>query len=419
MPKLAQLPVFFFCLLPLASSASLEDSSTNYANPHLMLAQSRPLPYPAHPDFGSFRWTSEPHKYPGTGSDMHWWAWRSDGALIVVDEDGRNFDGPWCFGHVLEVTGAPPNHTVREIAVLDKLGIKDGVEPGPHYTAAVDAKGYSRYVGAALVVGKRIYISVYDYDWSLPELRVEIKDIYSAHRGVVGFVSSDDEGLTWTKHYEENQPLLLGPRFAALQFIHFGPGSSNTPEHLDGWLYAVSNDSNWESGDNLFLARVRPDAPHKRDSWEFFAGFPPGASPLHPSWTKDEALARPIFTDPGFVGHSAVSWNPYRNAYWLAVFSDTVPHKKDTDYIVAHATWDVATQLQLYESQHPWGPWALLHHETPWGGPNHAAYLPMLPTPWMDPDGNGGVLLFTGDWAKHKNAWYGFMTQRFRVGNNR
>lgn len=376
----------------------------------------RPLPSPAHSDYGTFRWTSAPYKYSGTGSDMHWWAWTSDGALLIIDEDGRNFDGPWSFGHVLRVTGTPPAHRVEEIAVLNTLGLKDGIEPGAEYTGKVEAKGFSRYVGGPVAVGDKIYVSVYDYTWRVPGLPKENFDNYFAHGGLVGFILSEDGGKTWCKLFQDGDSYLLGERFTALQFIHFGPGGSGTPDHLKGWLYAVSNDSNWESGNHLFLARVRPNALEKRASWEFFAGFRPGRNSTEPAWTTRENEARAILSDPGHVGHSTMSYNPARRSYWLAVFSDTVPHRTDTPVAVAHATWDVATELQLYEGPQPWGPWQLLHDERPWGGPQHAAYLPMIPTPWIDHDGQGATFLFTGDWAKHGHAWYGFMTQSFRLG---
>ncbi|WP_404423230.1 DUF4185 domain-containing protein [Nibricoccus sp. IMCC34717] len=380
----------------------------------LSASPSRPLPHPAHPDLGSLRWTSEPSRYPGTGSDMHWWTWASDGSVIVVDEDGKNFGGPWCFGHVLRVTGTPPAHKVEEIAVLDKLGLKDGVNPESGYTETINTKGYSRYVGGVVAVGSVLYIGVYDYKWDIPGIPVEMKDIYSAHGGLVGFLRSTDGGLTWEKRFRDGQPYFLGPRFTALQFLTFGPGGTGTPRELEGWVYAVSNDSNWESGDNLFLSRVKPERFEERSAWEFFAGF--DVKSKAPAWTSDESAARSIHSDPGHVGHSSLTYNPARKAYWLATFSDTVPHRLDISAQEAMSTWDVATELQFYEGPSPWGPWQLLHDERPWGGTHHAAYLPMLPAPWLDADGNGGTLLFTGDWAKHGNAWYGFMTQSFRFG---
>lgn len=377
-------------------------------------SSTRPLPAAPHSQFGQWRWTSEPHRYPGTGSDMHWWTWAKDGSLIVVDEDGQNFGNPWSFGHVLRVTGTPPNHHVEEIAVLNHLGLKDGIKPDDTYTENLNARGFSRYVGGVAAVGDRLYIGVYDYTWDVPGLRPDMKDLYSANGGLLGFLVSDDGGLTWKKLFKDGDKHMFGHRFTALQFISWGPGGTGTPASLGAdYLYGVSNDSNWESGDNLFLARVKKDAPEKRSSWEFFAGVDKNQKA---KWTTDEEAAQPILSDKGHIGHSTVSYNPVRKAYWLAVFSDTIPHRIDTPAHEAHTTWDTTAELQIYEGPNPWGPWKLLHNEQPWYGTDHAPYLPMIPTPWIDSDGNGGVILFSGDYVRHKHAWYGFMTQRFRIG---
>jgi hypothetical protein len=372
-----------------------------------LLQSPRQLPHPPASPPLRLRWTSEPSKYPGTASDMHWWAWAADGSLLVLDEDGRNFDGPWGFGHVLRVTGVPPNHKVEELTLLNHLGIKDGIEPGPDYTQKVTDLGYSRYVGGIVAWQDRVFISVYDYTWRVPGLAPELRDRYSAHGGLIGWLESRDSGKTWRRLYKDGDPPFLGPRFTALQFIPFGPAHRGAPARFRRHLYAVSNDSNWESGDHLFLCRVDPRRFLQRDAWEFYQG--PGR------WTKDEAKAVPIHSDPGHVGHSSISYIPARKSFWLATFSDTVPHRIDTSAEVALQTWDKATEFQLYEGPNPWGPWRLIHNERPWGGPDHAAYLPMIPTPWMNADGLGGTLLFTGDWANYGGAWYGFMTQSFRL----
>ena len=63
----------------------------------------------------------------------------------------------------------------------------------------------------------------------------------------------------------------------------------------------------------------------------------------------------------------------------------------------------------------PWGPWRLVHHDPRWETP-HTAYLPQVPTPWLDADGLGGWMVFSGDWnGDHgPDSYYGFMTRHFR-----
>lgn len=80
-------------------------------------------------------------------------------------------------------------------------------------------------------------------------------------------------------------------------------------------------------------------------------------------------------------------------------------------------TWEKQTELQIDESPTPWGPWGLVYREEPWGGPDHACYQPHLPAKWLDADGLGGWMLYSGDWEMShypKQPYYGYMTRRFR-----
>jgi hypothetical protein len=62
---------------------------------------------------------------------MHWQAWCGDGSLLVVDDDGWNFDGAWNFAHALRVTGAPPDHRVEPLADLHVLRRGDSLRRRP------------------------------------------------------------------------------------------------------------------------------------------------------------------------------------------------------------------------------------------------------------------------------------------------
>ena len=71
--------------------------------------------------------------------------------------------------------------------------------------------------------------------------------------------------------------------------------------------------------------------------------------------------------------------------------------------------------MQLYEGANPWGPWFIFHNETQWGGKDHTAYLPQIPSAWLSEDGLAGSVLFAGDYVNRKAEYYGFMTQQFRL----
>jgi hypothetical protein len=275
-----------------------------------------------------------------------------------------------------------------------------------------------RYLCGPVAVGTNLYVCLYDYDWRLPGKDVSKKqellavDRYSKHGGIPAIILSRDGGKTWSNAPRKETPRFLGPNFGNLQFIGFGPGYTRVPAELGDYVYAVSNDSNWESGDHLYLARVPRDKILERAAWEFFS-----SSPNAPTWTKVEDAAKPIFRDAGHVGHSDITYNAELQRYLLSVFSDTVPHL-ETATVAETKAWEKQTELQLYEGPTPWGPWALVYNENPWGGPDHACYLPHLPSKWLGNDGLTGWMLYSGDWEHEhypKREYYGYMTRAFRL----
>jgi len=84
----------------------------------------RKVPYPESDLIASFEWTSGPYRYPGSGSDMHWWTWGIDDAIYTVEDDGKNFGRKDWYAHVLKVTGIPPNHTVETATDFDTIDFR-------------------------------------------------------------------------------------------------------------------------------------------------------------------------------------------------------------------------------------------------------------------------------------------------------
>ena len=402
-------PVFIFAIIVLISNGKEEIPKTSD------IQAARLLPYPQSRTFSGLEWTGVPEWYPGTGSDMHWWTWGYDDNLYIIDDDGFNFDNPSSYSQLLVVSGTPPNHKIKLVNLFDTIGIKEGFNIEEDNSEKLLKTGYNRYLGGIAAVGSRLYVSVFDYNWKAEAVDKSMYDILSLSGGVAGFIYSDDNGVTWNNYQNLGDGNFLGPRFTALQFINFGPGYTGVPDYLRGYVYAISNDENWESGNNLFLARAPLHKILDKESWEFFAGFSPGNPLKKPTWIHDEKGSKPIFTDPGHTAHSSMSYNKPLDRYLLSVFSDTVPHTTQTPAKIAFSEWDVQTELQIYEGLTPWGPWRLIHNENPWGGKDHAPYLPQIPSKWLSNDGLSGWLLFSGDWIKHNRDWYGFMIQPFRL----
>lgn len=268
----------------------------------------REIPYPHSKLIKQLVWESEPARYEGTGSDMHWWTWGIDGYLYVIDDDGRNFDGPAWYAHLLRSTGTPPNHkveTVNDFQFYD-------------FRKKLPDKLVRRYVCGVVAVDSNLYVSIYDYDWNLPSKPVNrdtlyrliqefhpwneidpsiIGDVgfidgYSKIYGVAGIIQSKDFGKTWTNLPGKNTPEFFGNKFGAPAFLTFGPGNTETPKALDPYVYAISNDGSWATGDNVFLRRVHRDSVIHRKAWQFYQG---NTKSNQPQWTGEEAAATPIF----------------------------------------------------------------------------------------------------------------------------
>ena len=388
----------------------------------------RPIRYPRSTVIERLVWESQPSRYPGSGSDMHWWTWGIDGATYVVDDDGANFGGPGWYAHVLKATGIPPNHKVSTVTDFQFYDFRKNLPPG---------KLVRRYVAGTVAVDSTLYVAVYDYDWNIPtrsahrdrlgELSREFHpwptmkpwevsalgfiDGYSKLYGVAGIIVSKDAGATWTNLPGKDTPEFFGARFGAPAFLTFGPGNTRTPAAFTPYVYAISNDGSWATGDNVFLGRVHRDRVIERDAWEFFDGSDAAGNAR---WTKNENEAKPIFTDPDHVGHPTITYNEGLNRFILLVSSDMVPHKEDSPPEVVER-WNLESEMQLYEGPTPWGPWSVFHNEIRWGGADHTHYLPQMPASWLSADGLSGSLLFAGDYVKRKAEHYGFMTQQFRL----
>jgi hypothetical protein len=389
----------------------------------------RKMPYPESDLIASFEWSSEPYKYPGTGSDMHWWTWGIDDAVYVLDDDGKNFGGPINYAHVLKVTGIPPDHKVETVTDFMEILFRKMMPAD---------KLLSRYVDGIIAVDSQLYVSIYDYDWNLTQTlpyfdsirpRMNLYDCfagvedsamlkamwfagsYSKNYGIAGIIKSTDFGKTWTNIPDAKTPRFLGPKFAGLTFVNFGPGYSDVPDELCPYVYAMSNDGSWETGDHVFMARVHKDSILDRKAWQFLSSV---SDKNIPAWSKKEEQSFSVFKDPGHVGHPTISYNKALKRYILGIYSDVVPHKENPGH-EEWSSWDKASELQLYESEYPWGPWKIFYNEKPWGGGKHSCYLPQIPNKWWSKDGLSGTIIFAGDYTGNNFEYYAFMTQSFNL----
>ena len=326
------------------------------------LTLHRDIPYPESTLIKRLVWEGQPAKYPGTGTDMHWWTWGIDNNLYV-----SIYDYDW------NIPGKPVH---RDTLV-------------------------------------KLLRQFHPWNEMSPPVRNQVGfiDGYSKIYGVAGIIQSKDFGKTWTNLPGKDTPEFFGNKFGAPAFLTFGPGNTQTPEALGPYVYAISNDVNWASGDNVFLGRVHRDSVIVRSAWQFYRGKTSAGEPL---WTEEEKAASPVFSDPGHVGHPTITYNKALQRYILCISSDMVPHRENAPPEETKK-WNWESEMQLYEGPTPWGPWFIFHNETQWGGKDHTAYLPQMPSNWLGQDGLSGSILFAGDYVNRKAEYYGFMTQPFRL----
>jgi hypothetical protein len=395
-------------------------------NHEAIFSLHRKIDYPRSKLIKKFTWIGEPVRYPQTNSDMHWYSWGIDDAIYVVDDDGQNFGGKANYAHLLKITGNPPHHRVETVTDFENY----------NFRSMIPKRLVRRYVNGMLAVDALLYICIYDYDWDISEKIYDFDDVhqrikkyfygenlsseyfeklsfidsYSKNGGIAGIIMSRDFGKTWENIPNENTPQFLGEKFAGMSFITWGAGYSNVPKELGNYVYGISNDGNWESGDNVFMARVHRDSILVRSAWCFYAGTNEGKV----LWTSIENDAKPIFSDKGHVGHPTMSYNRALDRYILMIYSDTIPHRIDAP-IEEWRKWDYASELQLYESPTPFGPWSIFYNEIPWGGKEHSCYLGQMPAKWLSQDGLSGYVMFAGDYANRKGEYYGLMLQQFKI----
>lgn len=220
-------------------------------------------------------------------------------------------------------------------------------------------------------------------------------------------ITSDDHGVTWNEAATDYQSFFSG-RVASCHFLQYGQGGA-TP---DGWLYAyfpgASDDGNsyWCNGDYVLLGRVDPGRVLERGAWQFLSGYSANGVP---EWSDRDADAVPIFSYVRMTGENHVSYNAGLRRYIMGNFSFLDRWGNPLPY--HQATWPLSidrTQLTLFESPNPWGPWRLFHRDDNWG--TYGDYQPVFPTKWMYEEGRVMFLVSSGSWDD-----YNFTVQRVDV----
>lgn len=216
----------FFCL---TSCFALGCHSKN-----IELKLHRPIDHAPSKFIEKFELIAQPYRYPGSGSDMHWWTWGIDGNGYVIDDDGKNFDGPDWYAHLLKVTGVPPKH---KVVTTNDFQFYD-------FRQHIPNNFLRRYVCGIVSVDSSLYVCIYDYDWNIPSKSIHpdtlhrrtreynpwhdldsalgynmgFIDAYSRNGGVAGIIVSKDFGVTWSNLPDEQTPQFFHQNSERLHF---------------------------------------------------------------------------------------------------------------------------------------------------------------------------------------------------------
>lgn len=194
-------------------------------------------------------------------------------------------------------------------------------------------------------------------------------------------------------------PMFPGHQFGGPSFINFG---RNNADARDEFVYAVSGDQ-WDNGSNLRLGRVPADRIIRREEWQWVAAWTPAAQPV---WSRRIEEAIPVLSVHRCLGAPEMVYLASIRRYLLLTW------RLHEDFSPT-----AGTDLLVFESPEPWGPFALVHFEEYWESRAFNPYCPRLPLKWIEPDGLTGWLQFSGSWgpAGQEAGYYRSNVRRFRL----
>jgi len=203
----------------------------------------------------------------------------------------------------------------------------------------------------------------------------------SQHGSDAQIICSKDKGLTWTPSLKDiGVPMFAGHLFGGPAFLNFG---KNNESARDGFVYAVSSDQ-WDNGSELRLGRVDANCILDPGKWEWVAQV---AEENMVTWTSTCEDSSPVLVNNRSIGLPDMIYLASIKRYLLLTW------RLHGDFSPTEGT-----DLFIYESPEPWGPFSLAHYEEMWEGPHVNPYCPRIPLKWMAPDGITGYLQFSGSW---------------------
>lgn len=382
----------FFALLLLGAVLAVTQDSflkQSSGNPGLQSGGERPdLKVKKSDVIIGFEWAGEAIAYPppAPGDDLSVIGplspWFSRSSLQIR---GDTFPMTWADDDEIYASAGDPNWGGKN----DGLDVEKFSGMPPHYTIS-RVNPMTDYTGSGgegtkptglICVKGVLYLAFQNFLGLKPPASGD----KSQHGDDAVIVASRDHGKTWMPAIKSlKAPMFPGNRFGGPAFINFG---RNNAQARDEYLYAVSTDQ-WDNGSHLLLGRVLADRVLEAGAWEWVAALNPARQPR---WSKKLDEAIPILSDGRRISLPDMVYIAAIKRYVLLTWS----LKKDFSP-------DDGSELVIYDAPELWGPFTLVHHESPWESVDINPYCPRLPLKWLQTSAQGvtGWLQFSGSWRQ-------------------
>lgn len=309
-------------------------------------------------------WTGERISYPEAPikGDDYPMTWADDDEIYTSAGDPEWGDAPDGLD-VEKFSGGPKDYKITKVnPMLDYRGCGGD---GPKPTGMICVEGV-------------LYLAFQN----MLRLKMAPHNKINQHGSDGQIVYSVTKGASWVPALRNvAQPMFPGYRFGGPVFINFGKNNANA---RDGYVYAVSTDQ-WDNGSNLRLGRVPAGSIMRREDWEWVSAFAPSGEP---AWNHDIDTAVPVLSLHRWLSLPDMVYLAGIKRYLLLTW------RLRTDF-----SPEDGSDLLIFESPEPWGPFSLVHFEEYWEGKEFTAYTPRIPLKWMSPDGLSGWMQFSGSWA--------------------
>lgn len=338
------------------------------------VARAPVAPYPPSRELTGIEWdlAPMPAQRRAIGSDLWPCAWARDGNLYCAWGDGGGFDGNSDFDGrvslgVARIGGIPDRDDPTRWSGKNVWGAPPFAESRAWFGGKAASMAA---VNGALYASASLWTSANTAD-----------PVAKGGQGPLNtLIWSDDLGVTWQ----------IAPWRTELEpgaFLDFGRDSEAA---FDGFVYVYY----MRAGDSrhIFLKRVARELiredPSTAGSYQFFSEGRGGGRDAH--WAAREADARPVFRGRANVTLPSVVYDRALGRYLLVTGHFESPAAEDASL----------GRFGVFESVHPWGPWATVAYYEDWGGlASHSRgdFLGLhIPSKWISADGRTFWAVFSG-----------------------